>query len=189
MNETQAIKLCLIHKDPSGFEFLVKKFRKEAYMHALILVKNRDDAFDACQEAFKKAFYAFPKLTGLDSFYPWFYTILRNTCFNFLTHVKREKRMKQTIMNSVDPNDYIKPDFLVENREKNSQIISCLNLMSPELREILFMKYYKDYSYATISKLLSIPKGTVMSRLYNARKSFQKLYLGKIIRRSDHEQL
>lgn len=176
MNEAQAIRLCLIHKDPQGFVFLVKQYRREAYMHAIMLVKNRDDALDLCQEAFAKAFNAIPRLQKLKAFYPWFYAILRNTCFNYLDKKKREKHFKKAIHIENETNTFFKPDTKIEKEEQKSLVLCCINEMPIELREILLMKYQNNYDYKTISELLFLPKGTVMSRLYNARKAFQKIY-------------
>ncbi|MCP5106940.1 MAG: hypothetical protein GY950_26385, partial [bacterium] len=85
MNEKRAIELCLCHHDPLGFEYLAKKYRKEALYHAVSIVGNYEDAADACQESFSRAFAAIPRLQQLDRFYPWFYRILRNCCFNMLS--------------------------------------------------------------------------------------------------------
>ena len=49
VTEETAIRLCLKHRDPSGFEFLVRKFRREAYYHAHALLGNEPDAADACR--------------------------------------------------------------------------------------------------------------------------------------------
>jgi hypothetical protein len=56
MNETRAIELCIRHRDPAGFEYLVKQYRREAFGHALALLGNADDAAEACQESFISAF-------------------------------------------------------------------------------------------------------------------------------------
>ncbi len=56
MNEAKAINLCIKHRDPIGFEYLVKKYRREALFHARIFLGNDEDAADACQESFVKAF-------------------------------------------------------------------------------------------------------------------------------------
>src|SRR5687768_7852674 len=84
MDEARAITLCLRYRDPIGFEFLVAKYRKEAFVHARTLMGNEQDALDACQDAFIRAFAAMPQLQELTSFYPWFYRILRNRCLNLL---------------------------------------------------------------------------------------------------------
>ena len=88
MNESRAIKLCLKHHDPVGFEFLVKKYRREVYFHALSLLGNQENAAEACQESFTRAFAAINTLSHLDAFYPWFYRILRNCCLNMLERKK-----------------------------------------------------------------------------------------------------
>ena len=82
MDEKTAIGLCLDQGDVRGFEFLFEQFRREAYVHAIALLGNREEAADACQDAFGKASVAIRHLASLDAFYPWFYRILRNHCLN-----------------------------------------------------------------------------------------------------------
>ena len=84
MDEQRAIQLCVQHRDPVGFEFLVQKYRREAFCHAFALLGNQEDALDACQDSFAKAFTAIPGLLKLPRFYPWFYCILRHRCLNLL---------------------------------------------------------------------------------------------------------
>ena len=178
MNESYAIKLCMKHRDPRGFEFLVKKYRREAFFHASILLGNKDDAADACQESFTKAFVAIPKLTQLDYFYPWFYMILRNCCLNMIRKKKTSVRYKKNNPRSVDnEGDVSNPSVLVEKQEEQLTVWRILKELKPEFREILVMKYIKDNRYDEISKNLMIPRGTVMSRLYHARKAFREKYL------------
>lgn len=65
MDESRAIQLCIRYRDPAGFEYLVKKYRHEAYGHALALSVNPDDAAEVCQESFASAFASLPKLDEL----------------------------------------------------------------------------------------------------------------------------
>ncbi|MBW2623393.1 MAG: sigma-70 family RNA polymerase sigma factor, partial [Deltaproteobacteria bacterium] len=58
------------------------------FFHALSLLGNQEDAAEACQESFTRAFAAINKFTCLDAFYPWFYRILRNCCLNMLGRKK-----------------------------------------------------------------------------------------------------
>ena len=92
MDEAHAIQLCLKHQDPTGFEYLVKKYRREAFFHARTLLGDQDDAADACQESFTRAFIAIPRLNRLDAFYPWFYRILRNCCLNMIRKKKTVRK-------------------------------------------------------------------------------------------------
>ena len=178
MDEKQAISLCIKHHDPAGFEHLFKMFRKEAYFHAVTFLANHDDAVDACQECFAKAFQKMPILSYLDVFYPWFYTILRNHCMNIL-------RKRKLVLNYISKESAVlenhseqsSPSVLMERDEKQQQTWETMKKLSAEFREILALKYMEGLSYQEISILLDIPKGTVMSRLYHARKAFRKEYL------------
>lgn len=178
MNETQAIRLCLKHRDPAGFEYLVIKYRREAFGHAFALMGNREDAADACQESFQRAFAAIPKLLGLDCFYPWFYRILRNCCLNMLSR-------RRTVLNHARENDSDQmsvrsaedPDSLLAKQEEEQLVRRTLDSLEVDTREILNMKYIQGTSYEAIAQLLNIPRGTVMSRLFHARKAFRDKYL------------
>jgi RNA polymerase sigma-70 factor, ECF subfamily len=179
MNEARAIRLCLKHRDPAGFEFLVTKYRREAYIHALALLGNCADAEDACQESFRRAFIAIPKLAGLDCFYPWFYRILRNCCLNMLA--RRKTIMNHARDNGSNPsaaNTFVDPASSLEKHEEEQAVWRTLNRMTAESREILSLKYIQGNNYEVIARLLGIPRGTVMSRLFYARKAFRELYPG-----------
>jgi len=178
MNETRAITLCLKYRDPIGFEFLVKKYRREAMYHALSILGDKEDALDACQESFTKAYSAMPALKELKAFYPWFYRILKNTCLNMLRKKKNTiKFQRGYAVESSVKSKVPSPDVIFENNEKQSLIKEVFSLIQPQHREIISMKYISGYSYDEISEILGIPRGTVMSRLYNARKVFQKKYM------------
>lgn len=180
MDEQSALKLCLVDHDPRGFEFLVKKYRREAYYHAFTFLGNNEDAVDACQESFTRAFAALPMLTKLPSFYPWFYTILRNCCLNMLKRKKTIHNYVQTITRSVKHSNSnvttTNPCLELEKNEKRTAVWNVLMTLPADSREILVMKYFHGYCYDEISEILSIPRGTVMSRLYYARKTFKEKF-------------
>ena len=180
MDENKAIRLCITHRDPAGFEFLVKKFRREALFHALSFTGNFEDAADACQESFYKAYISITKLTKLERFYPWFYVILRNNCLNLIR--KRDQRENGSeIFNNTDiQSPSKKPESFFEEKEENENIWKIVRQLRPEHREILLMKYAMKKNYNDIAINLGIPRGTVMSRLYYARRSFKEKYLGEL---------
>lgn len=178
MNEARAINLCLKHHDPIGFEYLFKKYRKEAFSHAIALLGNHEDAADACQESFSNAFSAMPKLRTLDEFYPWFYRILRNYCLNLLHKKKMLAKYKNKACNN--PESALcqqTPPILIEEAEEQTTVWYALEKLNLLYREILIMKYIQGFSYDRIKMALNIPRGTVMSRLFYARKAFRDEYL------------
>lgn len=174
MTESAAIQSCLKHRDSLGFEYLVKKYRREAYMHAMIFMGNAEDAADACQESFTRAFEAFSRLQTLDAFYPWFYRILKNCCLNMLSRKKTSDRYRRH--NAFHLKEEETPSSLFEKQDEKVRIWDVLYKLPLNHREILIMKYIKECRYDEISVLLEIPRGTVMSRLYHARKAFREAY-------------
>ena len=138
MDEKTAIRLCLDQRDVRGFEFLFEKFRREAYVHAITLLGNREEAADACQDAFGKAFVAIRRLASLDAFYPWFYRILRNHCLNRIagrqTAAQYEDRLAAE---TATTRPVEKPYFLLEAREEQAQVWDALRHIKAEFREIL----------------------------------------------------
>jgi RNA polymerase sigma-70 factor (ECF subfamily) len=177
MNEDKAIRLCLKHRDPNGFEFLVVQYRREAFFHAYALLRNEADAADACQDAFSQAFAAMPGLRSLDQFYPWFYRILRNRCLNLIDRKKtredyanHEKKSKEASL------DTRTPACILSAKEHHKQVWDTLCELGKDHRVILTLKYVNGFSYEEISKTLGIARGTVMSRLYAARQAFRKRF-------------
>jgi RNA polymerase sigma-70 factor (ECF subfamily) len=177
MDEQRAIQLCVKHRDPVGFEFLVEKYRREAFAHAYALLGNQDDALDACQDLFAKAFTAIPCLRELPLFYPWFYCILRNRCLNLLARRQTADRYAEAQQHDVARSvDALTPGNLLESREEQECVQRALASLKPEHREILVMKYVQEHRYEDIATILAIPRGTVMSRLYHARMAFRDEY-------------
>ena len=178
MDEQRAIQLCVKHRDPVGFEFLVQKYRREAFFHAFALLGNQEDALDACQDSFAKAFAAIPRLPKLPQFYPWFYCILRHRCFNLLARRRTSDRYREAQEHDAAVAvDAVTPASLLVQREEQQRVRRALDSLKPEHREILVLKYFQEHHYDEIAILLGIPRGTVMSRLYHARTALRQNYL------------
>lgn len=174
MDEARAIKLCLTSRDPAGFDYLHGQYKAQAYRHALGLTGNPEDALDVCQEAFAKAYASLPGMASLPAFYPWFYRILRNGCLNLARRRNTERKYALKVadpeLDDDDPRDAVQLD------EEKQRVWRALSALNNNHREILSLKYIADHSYEEIAELLKVPRGTVMSRLFNARKAFHEKY-------------
>jgi RNA polymerase sigma-70 factor, ECF subfamily len=177
VDERRAINLCIAHRDPIGFEYLVRKYQREAYMHAMALVGNPDDAAEACQESFASAFASLPRLSGLTAFYPWFYRVLRNRCLNMLS--RRRTAAAYRKVGDGEARHAPGPEVIFGKQQEQAEVWRALASLKLEFREILALKYLQGYDYKALAALLGIPRGTVMSRLYHARKAFHAAYLGE----------
>ena len=155
---------------------LVEKHKKLAYMTALGLVGNKDDAYDISQEAFLRVFRSARTFDEKQAFLPWFYTIIANLCRTWLRRrTRREKPMLDVDDVSYLLVDSANPETEMIRRETIDRLRRALMDLSFEDREIITLQHFRGMSYDEIATLLEIPKGTVMSRLYYARKKLAKL--------------
>lgn len=160
-----------VHRgDARAFGELVDALMKPAYFHALALLGRHEDAADTAQQAFIRAWEARGTLDPARPFYPWFYTILKRLCLNVLRDRGRGREIAQSMLC-----DWIEPageDATTEilRAEQSRMLQDALARLDPDDREIIALKDLSGYAYREIAELLQIPAGTVMSRLYTARK-------------------
>jgi len=160
--------------DVRAFELLVERYKERAYMIALGLVGNHADAMDLSQEAFVKAYRAMRTFKEGSRFYPWFYAILRNSCFNHLRRIgtRRETSLDAASESGTEFADRTPdPAAAAERKELRELIMRELQALAPPHREILLLRHFEELSYKEMSDVLGCPIGTVMSRLYAARKA------------------
>lgn len=167
--------------DIDSFDRLARSMRGRAFHFARALVGSREDALDLCQEAFMKAYRARDAYNPSQPFLPWFHRILRNTCFSFLRKHRRLKRTSLTHQGKdgddvdfeiVDPSPG--PSAGVEQEERTQLFQKALAQLSARDREILTLRHFQELSYKEIANTLEIPQGTVMSRLYHARRRLRE---------------
>jgi RNA polymerase sigma-70 factor (ECF subfamily) len=150
---------------------LVEKHKRLAYQVALGLVGNKDDAYDISQEAFLRVYRSADTYDEKQPFLPWFYTIISNLARTWL------KRRTRTDNKTVDIDDvsYLvvaddNPEQELIRKQTVSRLRQSLMKLAYEDREIIMLQHFRGMSYDEIAEILGIPRGTVMSRLYYARK-------------------
>ena len=162
MDDSVALKNCL-EGDKESFRYLVERYQNQAVGHAMAILGNREDALDAVQEAFVDAFRALDKFDSSRRFYPWFYVLLRNRCFKMLAASSRQNTV------SLEESEILTPGN-ESSIEDTLTLEAPLLALTPEDRELITLKYLDGLSYQELAELLQIPRGTVMSRLFYARK-------------------
>jgi RNA polymerase sigma-70 factor (ECF subfamily) len=166
MDDPTAIQL-LRAGDREAFRHLVERYQTQAIGHAVAILGNREDASDAVQEAFIDAFQSLGSFDLSRRFYPWFYIILRNCCYKFAA----SRRRRETA--GTDELEILAPTPGVTNEETLLLERALLELSPPE-RELLTLKHLDGLSYEELSERLGVPQGTIMSRLYHARKHLRQ---------------
>jgi RNA polymerase sigma-70 factor (ECF subfamily) len=161
--------------DTPAFGQLVERYMRRAYYAALGLVGSPDDALDLSQEAFTRAFRSRARLDPERPFYAWLYQILRRLCFNFV----RDRRSRREKLDAAEPwiveqaaerGAQVNPEALAQREEARRRVASALESMPEREREVLVLKEFEGLRYREIAELVGVPIGTVMSRLYSARR-------------------
>ena len=169
MDDTAIIERCL-KGEKEAFRFLVERYQAQAIGHGFAILANREDARDATQEAFVDAFQALKKFDRTRRFYPWFYVLLRHRCYKLIE--------KRRAAENIEDLQILAPQAGLAGEERIA-LERALRSLAREEREIITLKFLDGFSYDELAELLKIPRGTVMSRLFYARRQLQAKLTGK----------
>ncbi len=170
--------------DKQAFGLIVKRYMQRAYFVALGFVGVHEDALDLSQEAFVRSFKAIKRFDPEKKFFTWFYQILRNCCYNFIRDQKKnvyafsEISTHQLLELRDEENNH--PDTLLEKKELAESIWNAIQKLPENEKETILLREFQEMSYREVADLLEIPIGTVMSRLYSARKKLAHQLKDKI---------
>jgi RNA polymerase sigma-70 factor (ECF subfamily) len=160
-----------------AFNVLVERYKKKAYYIALGLVGDSDEAYDLSQEAFIRVYNARKRYDRKRPFFSWFYAILSNLAKNQIKKKSVRAEYARQVKNEHNPTQDFSssPDVIVEADETKKQVWAAIEKLSYDHREIIILRHFQDLPYDEIAKLLDIPTGSVMSRLYYARKKLREV--------------
>ncbi|HYJ89638.1 MAG TPA: sigma-70 family RNA polymerase sigma factor [Pyrinomonadaceae bacterium] len=170
MDDYAAIERCRAG-DNEAFRHIVERYQAEAIGHGTAILGNHEDALDAVQEAFIDAFQSLDHLDLSRRFYPWFYVILRNRCYK-LAHGRKKREMSSSNeMEILAPVANIRPEELM-------LLEQAMLELPTEDRELITLRHLDGLSYQELAERLEVPQGTIMSRLYHARKKLRDRLAG-----------
>ena len=161
--ELDLVKRCQ-KGDSAAFDELVTRYRTRIFGMIYNMVHNEQDAWDLAQDSFLKAWKSIGRFRGQSSFYTWIYRIVTNVTIDWL----RKKQVKGT---GAEFDDAVR----MERQEIRARIDAAIEQLSPEHRAVILMKETEDMQYHEIAEALGCSIGTVMSRLFYARKKLQNL--------------
>lgn len=180
--ETTRLMLLARQGDRQAFDELHERVRGLAFHVAHSLVGSRDDALELSQEALLKTYRARETFREGESFLPWFQRIVRNTCYSWMRKHKKVRSTSLTIVDEdgetsdwqiADPDTLSPVDPLVAD-ERARAFWAALARLGARDREILALRHFRELSYREIADTLAIPEGTVMSRLFHARRRLRE---------------
>lgn len=166
------------------FEALAVPLFDQLYNFAHWLSQDREEAEDLVQETYAKALKGFSSFQPGTNFRAWMYRILRNT---FLTSRTGLRVTKSVPLEDDEPQsatvfDRATPEALLIERSNQRLVQDALTEMPIKFREIILLCEVEEMSYQEIAETLSIPIGTVMSRLSRARATLRNILQEKLRR-------
>jgi RNA polymerase sigma-70 factor (ECF subfamily) len=170
--------------DREAFRTLFERYHRRAYALAFGVVRHQDDALDVVQDAFIKAHKYLDKFEGNSSFYTWLYRIVMNLAID---HIRKHRRVRpveldeQRLEDATSDADGLLPRLLGGNpgralmdKEIRQRIDVALGELSENHRSVLVMRELEGLSYEEMAQAMGCSKGTIMSRLFHARKNMQR---------------
>jgi RNA polymerase sigma-70 factor (ECF subfamily) len=168
--------------DMAAYEELVARHRDKIYARAYSMMRNEDDAVDLSQEAWVKGWQRLKQFQGESSFATWMTRIVINLC---LDQLRRQKRHRAESIEELDeesggverqmPVVTVNPTERLERAELRQRIDQALGQLSATHRTALVLCEFEDLEYKEIAKAMNCSIGTVMSRLFYARRKMAAL--------------
>jgi RNA polymerase sigma-70 factor (ECF subfamily) len=183
--------------DREAFRALFERYHRRAYALALGVLRHQDDALDVVQDAFIKAHKHLDKFEGNASFYTWLYRIVMNLAID---HLRKHRRVSPVELDeqqvqAAAGDDALLPKLLGGNpgralldKEIRARIDAALGELSENHRAVLIMRELEGLSYEEMARAMSCSKGTIMSRLFHARKNMQRR-LADLVDRAPEDEL
>jgi RNA polymerase sigma-70 factor (ECF subfamily) len=168
--------------DMTAFEELVARHRDRIYARAYSMMRNEEEAVDLSQEAWVKGWQRLAQFQGDSSFGTWMTRVVINLC---LDQLRKQKRQRTESIEGMDeesggverhmPVVTVNPTAGLERAELRQRIDRALGLLSYEHRTVLVLHAFDEMEYKEIAKTMGCSIGTVMSRLFYARRKLAVL--------------
>lgn len=172
--------------DHEAFRVLVERYQDRAYGLALRVLRNPEQARDAVQDAFLKVYGSLGKFEGRSGFYTWLYRLVMNVCIDMKRRDRSGREVEweeeraveiaqgaETLAPGSGDPDRGGPAAALERAELREVMACAIEALPDAARRTLELREIDGLSYAEIAEALGVPKGTVMSRLFHARRRVQ----------------
>ncbi len=171
--------------DYSAFDELVTRHRGKIYAMIVNMIKNDADAWDLAQDSFVKAWKALPKFEARAKFSTWMFRIAHNVVYDWMRKkkIRTEGELDDELLEAsrIDPGARTspsitqRPDQAMVSSELREKINAAMSTLSLGHREVVLLREVQGLEYKEIAETLGCSIGTVMSRLFYARKKLQTL--------------
>jgi RNA polymerase sigma-70 factor, ECF subfamily len=175
--------------DRAAFRRLFDLYHRRVYQMAVAMLRHPQDAHDVVQEAFVRVHRHLPDFQGNSSFYTWLYRISMNLVYDQLRKTQRQVDYDDTLGRAEDGHDAshltpvidgADPGRTHARKELAAEIQTALATLPEHHRQVILLREVEGLSYEEIAKIMNVPKGTIMSRLFHARRKMQRALAGYV---------
>lgn len=167
--------------DRAAFDRLVRLYEKRAFALAVTLLRDEHDAREIVQEAFLRVYCGLGRFNGDASFFTWLYCIVKNLCIDLIRRPARretERLSERDFELAIEAAGWARRDrhdpFLaLSDSELHAVLQRCLDELPAYHRGVIVMREVQGFSYEEIAQAMGVSKGTIMSRLFHARRKLQ----------------
>lgn len=171
--------------DRAAFRELVERYHRRAFGIALALVKDEEDAREVVQEAFVRVYRGLSRFNGSSSFFTWLYRIVHNLSIDVIRKPGRRDTDLDTALEQEEADGTPlgrtaggDPLEMVQRSELSARIRAALDELPPYHRGVIVMRELQGMSYEEMAETMGVSKGTIMSRLFHARRKLQASLAG-----------
>jgi RNA polymerase sigma-70 factor (ECF subfamily) len=166
--------------DTGAFRLLVERHQRKVFAIGLGLVRDEQDAREIAQEAFLRVHKGLPQFHGGSSFFTWLYRIVTNLSIDLM---RKPSRREAELHFALEADDNESPVLLasdadpydvVRRGQLSERIQRALEQLPPYHRGVILMREIEGMSYEEMAETMQVSKGTIMSRLFHARKKLQR---------------
>lgn len=157
--------------DRAAFGRLVERYVDEAHAVAMSIVRRRQDAEDAVQDAFIRALERIDHLSPGSPFGPWFYRVLRSTCLNLLRRERLRDHDEIPVSASTDSD----PERETTRRMTRERVLEAMQELPEMQRTAVTLFDLEGYSHREIAEVLGIAEGTSRAHVHHGRKALEQL--------------
>lgn len=165
-------------RDQKAYAELMERYRESIYYMLLKMVNNPNDAEDLTIEAFGKAFSRLKQYKPNYAFSTWMFKIASNNCIDFIRKERKKRTMSlDTGMQNKDGEDVTfdvesdarDPEEEMVRDQRMQKMREVVEELKPRYKQLVILRYFKEYSYDEIAAELDLPLGTVKAQLFRAR--------------------
>ncbi|MEJ6748446.1 MAG: sigma-70 family RNA polymerase sigma factor [Flavobacteriales bacterium] len=172
--------------DPKAYAELMKLYRDPLYFMIYEKISDQDVAKDLTIESLGKAFKKLHLYKPDFTFSTWLFTVARNHCIDYLRKkklptfsidkmmVNDDGRKSNFDLESKDPN----PEQILMKKQRVKILRRIVDQLKPKYRDLVKLRYFKEYSYEEVAQELDLPLGTVKAQLHRSRDQLFKIMSG-----------